>query len=147
MSTHSTIPTVRQKLVDLLKARPDLAEVLIAYALPTWPEREAIYFSGATFRHDLPVMRANRKPRDEEYELRGYIVAAAPGNASDEADLRAFELLGVLEDVLADDPQLGFTDGTIAWSKLGQCDAGLDPEREGWDGLIQFRIEVMARLT
>jgi hypothetical protein len=147
MATRSVIPATKQKIIDLLNAKTLISDskVQVAYSTPANLERESIYFYGVRFRHDLPVMRAGRKPRDEDFVLLAAIAASSPGNSSREAEERAFVLLGELEDILADDPKL---DGTVEWSKITESDGGNpEPDAEGWDGLIRVAIECKARLT
>jgi hypothetical protein len=139
--------TVKQKIVDLLSARSALADVQVAYGKPGQLEREAMYFIGAKAHHDIVVMRAGRQTREETYTLRMAIDARAPGQADQEAEARALVLLGELEDTLAGDPKLGFTDSTINGASLGDWETGETPETEGWIGVIIAQIDVAARLT
>lgn len=147
MATRSVIPPTKQKIIDLLNAKAVItaSNVQVSYSAPANLDRESIYFYGVRFRHDLPVMRTGRKPRDEEFVLLVAIAASSPGNSSKEAEERAFVLLGELEDIVADDPTLG---QTVEWSKLTESDGGNpEPDAEGWDGLIKVGVECKARLT
>lgn len=145
MPTVSTIPGVKTELLRLLQAEPALANVGITYSPPRELKRASIYFTGTTFTHALATIRSGRKNRDELYTLRLEIAACGPGQASPSAEARAFELLETIENVLADNPNLGGE--LIEWAELSECTAGLDENLEGWSGLIRIGIECHARLT
>jgi len=147
VAATSVIPAVKSQFLALLEARSPIAEsrVTVTYSRPANLDREAIFFTGVRFRHDLPVIRAGRKPRDEVFTLMLAINAAKPGRTAEQAELRAFELLAAVEDMLADDPRLGGT--LVEWARMDDGDAGVTPDFEGWDGLVRVGIECHARLT
>jgi hypothetical protein len=145
--TTSLVPAVKQRLQDRLQAVAALRDVEIAYTLhPDLLDREAIAFASSSFRHELGPLRAGRKSRDEEAEITLWINASQPGMDDSEADARAHTLFAALEDVLAEDPTLGFDEIPNGIS-IGTGTSGPHPGQEGWVGLIKTTITYTARLT
>lgn len=149
MSTITLIPVKRQ-LEQLLAARPGLAGVQVMYR---WAgdskDQEAIWFGNTSGSNTYPVMRAGRKPRDEQYVVNLHLEVQCPDSADETSEARALELLAELEDLVADDPALGLS-GTFptlvaelaSWSVTNGL---LDPA--GWGTHITAQIEVKSRLT
>ena len=147
MTTSSTIPLVKRRVLELLGARKGLAEVQQTYSHPnSLLRRESIYFAGATGQHEARVIRTGRQPRTETYNLAVVVVVHMAGKTAEEAEARAFDLMAEVEDALADDPTLGITP-QIHWARFGairEVDTG--PWEKGGACAIEFDIDVSARL-
>lgn len=153
--TSSTVPAIKQQLVTLMQASPLLGQatppIQVTYNAKAADavEREVLYFVGTEITEGFAAVRAGRKKRDETYTLRLQIRACKPAQAGDEAEARAFVLLSAVEDIIANDPQLGLQNSTTPVDKceIVRAVAGVDPQGTGWDGLITVWIEVRARLV
>lgn len=103
----STAPAVKAQLKARLDASPDLAAVQVNWAAPSaQQEREAFYLGRVTATEGW----ATNRSRDEEYILEVVIsvVRAFEDDAQETAE-RAFELFGVLREILEEDPTLDCT--------------------------------------
>lgn len=103
---------VKEMLLAALKVAPALAGVQVAYA---WPgqdlQRERVYLGRVFGPQNYRGLGPTPKPRDELLTVKVYVevdlVGDAGADAQHEADLRARELGGALEDAIAADPSLG----------------------------------------
>jgi hypothetical protein len=153
MATTSTIPAVKSALVDLLSVALD---VPVTYAWPGPNTAHECVFLGrypdvpGEDRIDATSAIANivtgRKQRTETYTVPLTIWSFRPDLNSDgaaEAEERAFVMLSVLEDVLADDPKLGLD---ILWAQLGDYSSVGHPYDKGWVYELIAQVDVQARL-
>lgn len=154
--TTSSVPTVKQTLLTLLAADTDLTSVALHYAwvgpqaaaeeilLATDPDAGTPDVTG---RHDVPTM-GGRVARDERYALpltiRVFDPDAEPQNMA-AVEARAFTILAQVENLLADNPNLG-VDGVLR-AQAGDWSSTLTPFQGGWACQIVFNIEVHARLN
>lgn len=165
MATHSTVVTVKRKIVDLLNyqlasAAPDGSAVPVTYAWPG-PETgaEAVFLGRhpdlddirVDTDHDIPTMVAGRKQRQEEYTVPLTVWTFRPdldAGAAETCETRAFALMAEIEDVFADDPTLGLnrTDVTINWARTDGWTSTLFPFQKGWACELTVRVAVSARL-
>lgn len=166
MATTSTLPAVKAQLVSRLTTLLATTGVggtpiPVTYAWPgTDARHEAVYLgrhpefvanplaATGTIKADLASIKAGRKYRDESYDIEATIWSFRPElDAKDAAtaEARAFVILGVLEDLLADTPQIGLT--TIRHAVLGDVGAALVPFETGWASVLIPSITVTARLT
>jgi hypothetical protein len=146
VAISSTVPTIKDALVAALLAQPALAQVQVerAHPGPEKLEREAIWLGAARGRHEIPVVKAGRKPRDEVYTIEVLVSVLKPGGTLEEVEERAFALLAEVEDVLADDPRLGTT--AILWAKAGEWGESSGYLDDGAEADIRLEIDVKARL-
>lgn len=117
MSTTSRVVAVRTKLKDLLTAAVD-ADTKVFYSEPSGQNmpNDSIYNGDVrSGSQEIPVQRPGRKKREESFVTDIVIRCTRGGADSSAAETRAYALLAVLEDVLADDVNLGLnaTDPTL----------------------------------
>lgn len=149
MST-TTAPAVKAQLLIQVRARPALAAVQVE---PVWPgdatKQQAIWFGDVRGRRDYVVMRAGRKPRDEQYTVDVFCQALRPDKWSEAAETDAIALMAEIEDLVAADPAIGLSatlptlvvgagSFTVTNGVLGDA---------GWGCLIRLELEVRARLS
>lgn len=148
MATTSTVPTFKAALHAALQARPGLAGVKVAYAWPGPPATgEMIAFGATTNDVDIPNMKAGRRQRDEDYVTEIIITIAKPGATPETAmdvEARSYQILGEIEDELADTPQ---TTPAILWATYAGCEDGWEPLDKGWRWQLTAKVRVRARLT
>lgn len=146
MATTSTVSEVRQAIVDRLSARTALTDVQIAWSWPGRATSNETIFCAPPIDGDsgIPVMRAGRQKRDESYRVDVVCQVVRPGGEVREAFDRAFELMGELEDELADDPLLGLT--SILWAQVGGYDLVEGLTDQGGACRLEVHVDVRARL-
>lgn len=162
MATSSTVPAVKKQLVALFKASLATASVTggqiqTAYA---WPganaEAESVFLGyhpdvrdiRLDAVSDVPTIKAGRKHRQESYTVPVTVWTFDPKFVADKAEqceARAFALFDPLQDVLADDPQIGLS--SIQTALLGDHASTLWPFKTGWACELVFEVNVQARLT
>jgi hypothetical protein len=167
VSTHSTVPTVKAQIVSNLVALRDdpdtpaaeLAGVSITYAWPGPATTSRAVFLGphpelADIRLDLtsavPTIKAGRKQRQEDYPVRVTVWEFRPDLTSDGAQAcedAAFDVAGVIEDQLADDPTLGLAQGVVQYLTVESLASTLFPFQKGWACELAIDVRVRARLT
>lgn len=111
-TTTSVRSAVKTYLVDQLESRLD--PVPVAYG---WPgrnlERDHVWIDRVTGNVEFPLAMAGRKSRNDDFTVRVVFQASAPGDSILEADARAEEFYGHLEDLIAGDVSLGTMDGVV----------------------------------
>lgn len=124
MATTSTLVTVKSAIVSLLETA--LPTVQVSYHHPGEPEmkNECIFLGHAQGEKTVPVMRAGRKKTDEEYTVQVIVEVKGEGLTQLAADTRCMELFGEVEDVFADDPNIGlgsdiFWAQVVGWEQIG----------------------------
>lgn len=162
MATTSTIPTVKAGLVTaftaaLATASREGGQIPVTYAWPgpaTSPE--CVFFGPhpetADIRLDvdqeIPTIKAGRKQRQEEYTLRATVWVFRPdltAAGAEAVETQAFTVAGLLEDVLADDPQAGI--GAVQLIAVETIISTLFPFEKGWACELGLDLNVRARLT
>lgn len=150
MATHSTVPVVKAAIKTRLEARSGLNGVRVDRVHPGDAElTEGIRIGDVHGHHDIAVMNAGRKRRDEQYTVDVFFEAALPGDDGRPAEERAFALLAEAEDEIADDPTLGGAltgQSGAAWAGAWDARTYLDGN-VGWACTIRFEINVRARLS
>ena len=107
MSTGSSVASVKQALKAALDARPALADVTVNYDAAPAGEECVFFGNASTTDERIPVMKAGVAKVDERYLLEVNIqVLARDGQGQEAADLRAVAILGELQQILAETPQL-----------------------------------------
>lgn len=151
MATISTIPAAWDALVAALDTGELLNKVHYAWPGPEVAKtvHEAVWVDAVTDWETIdPNIKAGRRHRDETYVFELVLWAAKPELVASQAraaNLRAFELLEIVENQLANDVQLGET--TIHWLLPRGRTHTLVPLERGWGCQIITRIEGSARLT
>lgn len=145
MSTGSTLVVVKDALLVGLRARPGLAGVQVAYALPQRGlQREAIWFGEETETDAaIPVMRAGIKKVEEQYSLPMVLqVLVTDGRDERAADGRAVELLAELQQLLAERPRI--TDA-IEWAELSAWAHYVGPIGDSTNRGARFEVQITVR--
>jgi hypothetical protein len=164
MSTTSTIPTVKARIVTVLTTALATAgtsggQVPVTYAWPGPSTEPECVFLGphpetADIRldasHQVPTIKAGRKQRQEDYPVRVTVWEFRPDlspSDADDAEARAFLLAGAIEDALANDPTLGLAQGVVQHITVGDISSTLFPFQKGWACELAIDVQVKARLT
>lgn len=102
--------------------------------------------------HNYPVMKAGRKKRQETYKLITNIHVVRGGPDPAEAEAKALELYGIIEDSLANDPSMGLSVPPYSYhnpvcnvAEL-ELDSFYDDSRNGWRTLVIAKILIDLRL-
>lgn len=152
MSTTSRVVAVRQQLRTLLAAAADAnTKVFYTAAIGQELPNDAIYNGGVrSGTSEIPVQKPGRKKREESFVTEVAVEVVRGGADSSTAETRAFELLAVLENVLANDVSLGLsaTDPTLR-AHLEDYDVSItvDEARRGWRCRITAGVRVETRLA
>jgi hypothetical protein len=141
----SSIPRVKARLVELLDAAdwPD-DRPKVSYGWTRDPVRELVVVGGTIERGDQTFVALAGRKRDEDYGLRVLINVTNPGMDQQAATERAFDLLGVVEDVVRADPKLGL-DEVIA-AQINQVELNEAPDVEGFVAQVIAAVRVRARI-
>lgn len=148
MQRVSSFPMVAEALHDLLVLR--LGEGIVNYGAPTKFLTSEYVAIGEIEDgiHDVPVSKSGRKPRDETYLLITNISVTKPGITPKAAWERAFELMGIMEDVVAEDITLGLRDDhptlRCTWEEF---EMQSDQDERGWKTTIIYKMRVKIRLV
>lgn len=151
MATRSTKPAVKAALIDLLSQRPALVDVQTDRAFPPDLQDEVIHCGEIRGSGQEQKIAAGRRRRDEEYVLDVWIFAKKPGQTIDDAESRAGELVGELEDVLAsvndaNTPLLVAEVEGLQWALPGSDDWSTAATTEGYACVVRFEVACRARL-
>jgi hypothetical protein len=148
--TTSTAPTVRAALIAALDARPGLNGVTVTHFWQGDADtQEAIYLGNTTLNNEWVVLRAGRKPREEEYRIVLHVRCMTPGEWGPAAETRIFALLAEVENLVADDPAIGLA-ATYPTLRMIIAEMTVDPvvlEPGGIGAVATLTIEVHNRLT
>jgi hypothetical protein len=146
MATTSTLITVKSAIVTLLQAA--LPGVQVSYHHPGEPgmEAECVFLGHATSTNEVPTMRANRKKTDERYILQVVVEVKGEGRTQLQADTRCMELFAEVEDMIADDPNLGLGNA-IHWARLAGWEQIGGSTGTGHGCRVEADVEVYARLN
>lgn len=141
---------VKQALVALLQAAPELEGIQVDYAFPGEIERDCIYLGRVTFSQEFMAFKgATRMPRKEQANVSLYVRSYAPGVKSEGAEERAAELGEVVEHILAADPRL--ESSPVPGLKVARVTGGelLSAEEDEGTGIaiLTYRISVTSQLT
>lgn len=106
-------------------------------------ERSCIYLGEISGAMGIPTMRAGRKHRDEEFSLRINIDVLKAGGTQQDAEEEAYELMALIEDVVADDPGTGGVNAAMAETFRSETYL----EGEGSCCRLEFSVRVTNRPT
>jgi hypothetical protein len=140
----STFPRVKAALVEkLTDANWPSRKPTVSYGWPRTDTREIVAVGGTTSSEQRWAQLGARR-RDEDYRIEVAIMVTTPGQSQQSATERAFELLGVIENELRDDPGLGL-EGVIC---VEVADPQVDeaPDTDGYIALVITGIRVTARI-
>jgi hypothetical protein len=85
------------------------------------------------------------KRRDESYTLIVFVYASTPGSSQQEATERAYEIAGVLEQMLRPGNQTLGVPGVL-WAEFAAGDLTEAPGTDGYEAVVEIEIRVRARL-
>lgn len=149
MATSSAV-VVKTQLVTVLAARAGLTGVQVTYVEQgDAAEQDCIYLGHTRGTNDYPVLRAGRKPRQEEYSFDLFCRAQRPESWASDSETRALALLAEVENAIADDPQIGLgaTMPTLVL-RAGDWNLVSVPLSDGGFGsVLRSEISVSSRLT
>lgn len=152
MARTSIRVAAKKRLIGLLEAHPDLADVDVYYAWSGEPARDHIRVGAPPTSGDssVPTMKSGRKDRDDRFGISVYVLASTPGREQPEAEERAEQLLAIVESVVADHSLLQLNDQQldgVVMATVGDLDGpDSEPQTEGalaWGRLV---VNVHARL-
>lgn len=156
MATNSTVPTIKAQLVSQFRAE---LTVPVDYAWPGPNAEDQCVFLGQhpgvseEIRIDgtseIPTIKAGRKQRQEDYTVRVTVWSFRPDLTSDgaqECETSAFAMFSEIEDVLADDPQIGLAATAVQAVTVASYASTLFPFKTGWACQLAVDLRVQARL-
>lgn len=147
MALHSTVPTAKAALVTLIGTA--LTGVQVTYGRPadSQLERECVWVGDATGQQRVPTMKAGRKARHETYSIEVVCWVADTRGLISTAEARCFELVGEIEDVVADDPTLGLASAAAFFqATTGNFDTAADLIG-GPAAVVRINVDCEARLA
>jgi len=157
MATTSTVPAVKGALLaQLTTAAAGIATaanpVQVTYSNPGDKRIAGNIYLGKTHggRNDFAVMRNGRKKREEEYWQAVEFEFHRGGDYGDAAETAALAAFALLEDLIANDPQLGLgaTEPTLrALVSDYEMGTNFDMMREGWTTKLVASVNVKVRLS
>jgi hypothetical protein len=164
MGTTSTYLEVKTQLLSLLTtAFASSPGVSVTWSWAPTLSNRAVFLSrpffvddsdrdSSSIRFEQAVLRAGRQPRQETYTLPVSAVAVVENAlAVQEADEAAWALAAVIDDLIAEKPNLDLT--SIHWARLSDIDRVQYPRvtQEGapvsWVVVLTLDIEITARLN
>lgn len=162
MSTTSSVPVVVDALLAAFNLETYSEEYQDRYGglagvmtHEAWPgpnaTAEMIVMGEVTWdEYRIATIKSGRKQRQENYFV-GFevFIMGAPGSKPTDpstARNRALEVLGGMEDVLAEDPTIRLPSGTVQRIELEPTEAGPRVFEKGWAYRVAGRFSVHARL-
>ncbi len=107
MGSVSSVPAVKQALLETLRARPALAQVSVVYGPPLFVgDNDYVWLGELEGEQSYSALNATTRPRDERYTLDVIINVKRAGDDTQVATERCFELMGELESELVNDPSV-----------------------------------------
>lgn len=149
MTTTSMIPAAKDALVDLLSAHTALQGVAgYRYVPYEVADAEFWYVRGLVEgNQSFVVLRAGRKPRQEEFTITVVYDLTLEGKEPADAESRLFEVYGAIVDVVADDPTLGLTESMFQASLGDQRSNHGYTEDGNAFGSLEADVTVSCRLS
>lgn len=139
----STIPAVKQKLIDLFTASPALADVKITWTYPVDENdigTEHIHFGDVEQTEEWRWI--GKKDREEDYQLPLIVLAKVYGRDPAAADARIWTLREAVAGILRTDPTLGGIlneDAEIAATTIA-----IAPLTDAWSARAQLTLHCRA---
>ncbi len=134
----------KRELFRRLAAAPRLKGVQVAYAFPGRDiQRECIYGGGARTTQEFAAASPARKPRNETALVDVHVWVRLPGGSVEDADARAMEIGVVVEELLADDVNLGGAVPGLAFGGVNSIDGDYMADDDAvtviWSYQLRFR--------
>lgn len=145
MATTNVRWTVVKHLIDTLRADPRLAGVRVE---PGYPGDEAgaecVWVYGLDGDVEIPVMTGGRKQRDDKFDIP--LIIRVMNNADlDPTFQRLTEIVGAIEDTLADDSSMAGVDGVLS-AEIGHIGMSCGPTKQLYAGVAEVTVSVHSRL-
>ena len=142
----STAATAKQRILDLLAARPALAAVKRTWAEPTQQGdhgADHVWFGDTDQSEEWGSLGAHA--RNENYVIELTAVAYLPGDDPQAAEARGWTLQGEISQALRSDPSLG---GLLSqYAELQTTRMTVDPASAGgWVARANLRVHCVARI-
>ena len=145
--TTSGVQTIIDRLIELLT--PKLPGVQVEPAPPMDMPRQCVFIGNVReIKHTYPVIRPGRKPRDETFIVYVHFRAGIDqSQGANEARSLALEWQAALENVIADDPNLGMvaTDPTLS-TRFAEGIVGLTAPPDNYRAEAIGQVHVRHRL-
>lgn len=104
----SATPAAKKKLIELLQASPELADVQVSYEHPGVDiQQEAIYFMGSRARETAAAL--GRFRRDETVDCDLMVDVAQDGNDGQTCEERCWAIVAVVENIVRVNVDMGNT--------------------------------------
>ena len=115
MASTSIRHIVKDTIVQLLKARPELAGVQVEYGFPAdTMEQDCVWFSAVKgMSYTVPAVQAGRLQRDDIFDLTVVLQSGKHGFSPADGETAAAAYLAALENIVADDASLADVDGLV----------------------------------
>ncbi|HEX8781154.1 MAG TPA: hypothetical protein VF728_08325 [Nocardioides sp.] len=147
--TTSTAPAVAESVTRLVTDALGPSEVRVLNGRPPDAEgarkRELVFVDDIVGSHDIATMKSGRNPRDERYTVNIAIAVIGTRGTVAKARARAFELMGVVENVVADNKTLD-VEGVLS-AKVGEWRTNAFHSNEGPNAEIVVGVDIHARLV
>lgn len=139
---------VKTALINVLKASPP-ANTVVDYGYTGKSDtgsRQYVWGGKVTFEQGYSALTSGRKPRDELVTVEVHVTVYQPGGTFDVTDQAAVTIGAVVEDAIANDPQLGgaITGLRYAGIQGGEIDNSIDDD--GVATLLTYRVQFHSRL-
>jgi hypothetical protein len=144
----TTITAVKAALVSQLSTLPALSGVQITYADPGDTARKESIWCG-TVRdadHEPVALKAGRRRREENYELLVHVEVMGTRLTPQRTEERATALALVVEEHLADNPNLSGEVPGLLFAVVGGLEMTTDQTTAGPRTFMSIRINVKSRL-
>lgn len=145
---NSNAAAAKKALIDFLRAAP-LDDVTVDYAYKGRSDgsaRSYIWGGKVTFQQNYSALTSGRKPRDEVLTVAVHMSVYQPGGDAQDTDAAVMALGSVLEDLFANDPQLGGAVSGLRYAGVesGELDNGIDDD--GVASLLTYQVVFHSRL-
>lgn len=145
----STVPAVKQGLMDVLRARPGVHDVAVVYGPPlNVGDNDFIWLGTVEGVQSWAALNAVTRPKDENYTVEVIINIKRSGDATQLATERCFELLAELEDELRVDPSINGTLGAPGRAAVEEFRLveNLADDGSGRVSQLSVSVSVLARI-
>jgi hypothetical protein len=148
MATTSIRWEACKKIVQLIGEDPLIASTSVSVQ-PGWPgdrivQKELIWIDEITGDTNIPVMTGGRKQREDDFEITLNFRITGLYDISATMD-RTFVLIGIVEDILANDTTLGALDGVLSAEITSErMSSAMFPE--GPVAFAELKIQISSRL-
>jgi hypothetical protein len=145
----TNVIAVKAALLTVLQgAQSSTVSVDYAYSGKTdGTARQYVWLGKATFEQDYAALTSGRKPREEVVVIDVHVTAYKPGGTVQDTDAAVVALALVMENAIANDPQLGgaVTGLRYAGIRGGEMEYAIDDE--GVASLITYHVTFKSRLN